>query len=158
MNTFTSNQLEQEYAKFQRETSWYAHAHMYDAGEICYLTLGLAGEAGEFADNVKKVIRDTGFEDYSTFRAVIDHPAGANRLIDELGDTFWYLHKLGRYFGMGIDDLMILNTLKLYERMQERPHGQLSELKWPFSGVTYEEAVERFKDLRVAEKEHDGVR
>src|ERR1700751_1906769 len=46
------------------------------AERLSYLGLGLAAEAGEVADHIKKLLRD----------GKLDHPA----LIDELGDVIYY--------------------------------------------------------------------
>jgi NTP pyrophosphatase (non-canonical NTP hydrolase) len=43
---------------------------------LCYLGLGLAAEAGEVADHIKKLLRDSR----------LDEPA----MIDELGDVVYY--------------------------------------------------------------------
>lgn len=65
-------------------------------------TLGLVGEAGEFADQVKKEIRD-----------------GSRRsdlMIQELGDVLWYLTSLAGQLGFDIEELASLNYQKLHAR------------------------------------------
>lgn len=52
---------------------------------LCYVALGLAGEAGEVANKVKKIIRDHG--------AVVSPEARA-KIADELGDVLWYLSQV----------------------------------------------------------------
>ena len=64
--------------------------------------LGLAGEAGEVADVVKKSIRD------GESRPV--------RFVEELGDVLWYLTSLAGQMGFSIEELASLNYQKLHER------------------------------------------
>lgn len=65
-------------------------------------TLGLAGEAGEFADLVKKQIRGDA-----------SHPS---QMIDELGDVLWYVTSLAGQLGFSIEELASLNYQKLHDR------------------------------------------
>jgi NTP pyrophosphatase (non-canonical NTP hydrolase) len=68
---------------------------------LCYLALGLAGEAGEVANKVKKVYRDD---------------AGTDAIIDELGDVLWYLSETARELGTSLEVVAHLNIKKLEER------------------------------------------
>lgn len=65
-------------------------------------TLGLAGEAGEFADLVKKEIRDGA--------------AHRPRQIEELGDVLWYVTSLAGQLGFSLDELASLNYEKISTR------------------------------------------
>lgn len=60
---------------------------------LVYVALGLGGEAGEFNDQVKKVLRDDG----STLTA----ERGA-KLQGELGDVLWYLARASRELNMSL--------------------------------------------------------
>lgn len=53
--------------------------------EWAYLTLGLIGEVGEFANQLKKALRDD---------AGGLTPERAGKLLDELGDVCWYIAML----------------------------------------------------------------
>ena len=129
MNTLTF-----EYTDYQIKTTWYAHANENNAPELSYLALGLAGEAGEFADAVKKLVREVGQrDDDAYYREMKLHVR--DKLIDELGDVLWYLNKLTTFFGLTIEDLMIANTVKLHERW-----GIPNNVEWPFTHISYEDA------------------
>lgn len=77
---------------------------------LIYPTLGLVGEAGEFADKVKKIIRD-GQPNYTD-------------LALELGDVLWYLAICAEYIGMDLEDIMQMNVDKLNaRRANDTVHG-----------------------------------
>ena len=63
---------------------------------LAYTSLGLAGEAGEIANKVKKIYRDNDGE--LTRQAQAD-------LMDELGDVLWYVAALATEIGYDLDDV-----------------------------------------------------
>lgn len=65
--------------------------------------LGIAGEAGEVVDHIKKVL-------YS------GHTLDADYLAEELGDVLWYIGLAGNAIDCTLDDLMQLNVEKLHRR------------------------------------------
>ncbi len=72
-----------------------------------YPTLGLAGEAGEVSDKVKKVIRDkNGFFDEVSKDAI--------KL--ELGDVLWYISQLSSELGYDLEEVAKANLDKLKSR------------------------------------------
>jgi len=150
-------QLEFEYGEFQDGTSWYVHAGEGNAGELVYLALGLVGEAGEFADAIKKIVRETGSVDTESFNRVLTREGVKDKLIDELGDTFWYLNKLLMFLGISQEELMVRNTYKLYSRLMTRSHIDLTELKWPFTNPQYNFADVQEQYTLLQDKSHDGV-
>ena len=84
-----------------------------------YPTLGLAGEAGEVAEKVKKVLRDKGGEfDAETVAA----------LKKELGDVLWYVARLAAELDLDMGDVAAANLAKLSSR-QDRGvlHGSGDE-------------------------------
>ena len=65
--------------------------------------LGLAGEAGEVADEIKKQIFH-------------NHPMNREKLIKEAGDVAWYLALLCEVLGTTLDEVFKTNISKLMER------------------------------------------
>lgn len=79
--------------------------------QIANAALGLAGEAGEIADYLKKVLYH-------------GHELDFQRLIDELGDLFWYLAALCSLHGISLNDVARFNIDKLRTRY---PNGFTKE-------------------------------
>lgn len=95
-----------DYQNKARETALYP-----DVGSnFIYPTLGLVGEAGEIAEKVKKVIRDSGGVVTDETRHLIKK---------ELGDVLWYLAQLSSEFGFTIDEVAKLNIKKLAARKEK---------------------------------------
>ena len=72
-----------------------------------YPTLGLAGEAGEVANIVKKIQRDHG--------GVINDEI-RTKLKDELGDVLWYISVCADELGISLDEIAAFNVNKLAKR------------------------------------------
>ena len=72
-----------------------------------YPTLGLAGEAGEVANIVKKIQRDYGGEITDEIRA---------KLKDELGDVLWYISACADELGLTLEEIAEFNVGKLAKR------------------------------------------
>jgi NTP pyrophosphatase (non-canonical NTP hydrolase) len=72
-----------------------------------YPTLGLAGEAGEVANIVKKIQRDHG--------GVINDEIRA-KLKDELGDVLWYISACADELGLTLAEVAEFNVQKLAKR------------------------------------------
>lgn len=72
-----------------------------------YPTLGLAGEAGEVANIVKKIQRDFGGEITGETRA---------KLKDELGDVLWYISACADELGLTLEEIAEFNVEKLAKR------------------------------------------
>jgi len=73
---------------------------------IWYPTLGL-GEAGEVANQVKKIYRDDG--------GVLTEERKA-RIKKELGDVLWYMAAIATDIGVSLTDIAADNLAKLYAR------------------------------------------
>jgi len=91
-----------DYQLRSRRTAMYPR----EAG-LSYPTLGLAGEAGEVAEQIKKSIRDDGGELTPERRA---------KLAKELGDVLWYLAQLATELDLDLDDVARANLEKLRSR------------------------------------------
>jgi NTP pyrophosphatase (non-canonical NTP hydrolase) len=72
-----------------------------------YPTLGLAGEAGEVANIVKKIQRD--------HAGVINDEIRA-KLKDELGDVLWYISACADELGLTLNEIAEFNVDKLAKR------------------------------------------
>ena len=138
-----------EYTRFLMRTSWYKHAGELNAPELCYLTLGLAGESGEAADEVKKVVREAGMFDVGAFQEQMRDNMRGGKLAHELGDVLWYLTQLARFLGLTLDDLMAMNTAKLYDRYQQQDYvDRLAEpVNWPLSDIMRIDAGDIHPDI-----------
>ena len=94
-----------DYQARSRRTATYP-----DAGEnIVYPTLGLAGEAGEVAEKVKKLLRDDG--------GVLSEERRA-ALAGELGDVLWYVAQVATEAGLELEEIAQANLDKLLSRQQ----------------------------------------
>lgn len=72
-----------------------------------YPTLGLAGEAGEVAEKVKKLVRDDA-GNVSTEKT--------EEIKKELGDVLWYLSQVAREFDLSLEEVAKANIEKLTSR------------------------------------------
>ena len=97
------------YDEFVLETA------MLPATETTYFALGLAGEAGEVADQAKRIIRDDGGELTEDRR---------HKILLELGDVLWYLTALANHLGISLAEVQRANVEKLTRRYRENKlHG-----------------------------------
>jgi len=74
-----------------------------------YPALGLAGEAGEVLENIKRIIRDDEGKITEKRRGKIEK---------ELGDTLWYLAQLATEFSIPLDSIAKSNLKKLNIRLK----------------------------------------
>ncbi len=91
-----------EYQREAQKTSIYPAS-----AKIIYPALGLAGEAGEVANQVKKIIRDDDGQ-------LTDDRK--NKIIDELGDVLWYCAAVARDLGIDLNEVGKINLVKLKDR------------------------------------------
>lgn len=93
-----------DYQRQSRQTAEYPREAW-----LAYPALGLAGEAGEVAERVKKAIRDDG-------GTVSDERRAA--LSKELGDVLWYVSQLATELGLDLDEIAGQNLEKLLSRQR----------------------------------------
>lgn len=74
-----------------------------------YVVLGLAGEAGELAGKMKKIIRDS--QGYISQEKKRD-------ILDENGDITWYNGRVSTEFGENYDQVAQNNLTKLFGRKE----------------------------------------
>ncbi len=94
-----------EYQKKSRETAIYPNA----GKNFIYPVLGLAGEAGEVSEKIKKVIRDHGGIVKDEHREEIKK---------ELGDVLWYVAQISTELDISMHDVAVANLDKLMSRKE----------------------------------------
>jgi NTP pyrophosphatase (non-canonical NTP hydrolase) len=75
--------------------------------DICHWSLGLAGESGEVAEKIKKIIRDQNSDP-----SAIDK----DDIKKELGDVLWYIAVFAEELGLSLQDIANTNAEKLRSR------------------------------------------
>ncbi len=94
----------EEYQKEAQKTALYPEAY-----RLVYPALGLAGEAGELANKVKKVLRDHGRHLSEEAREAI---------LAELGDVLWYVAQVATDLGESLEAVAQANLAKLRSRKE----------------------------------------
>jgi len=105
----------EDHTDFATRSAFYYGVGERDRHELAYLAMGVAGEAGEFADVVKKIIREPEPEGH-----ISAYEQRYAQLVDELGDLLWYVSNWMNVLGLTYEEVMALNALKLAERY---PHN-----------------------------------
>ena len=90
-----------DYQEAARKTAIYPASKALE-----YTALGLAGEAGEYANKVKKVLRD-GMQAYDV-----------EAFAAELGDVLWYVSQCAEELGVYLDAIALHNLKKLSDRKE----------------------------------------
>lgn len=98
-----------EYQKYAETTAIYP-----DEYNLLYPALGLAGEAGEVAEKVKKIIRDRNGE---------VTPSDRTGIIKEVGDVMWYLAAIASDLDVDLGDIARINLNKLKSRAERGTIG-----------------------------------
>jgi NTP pyrophosphatase (non-canonical NTP hydrolase) len=97
---FSQTEMEMNvYQAAAAQTAIYKHEH-----QVIYPALGLAAEAGEVANKVKKILRDGKFD--------------RQAIADEVGDCLWYIAALCRDLNVSMSDLAAANLNKLQDRKE----------------------------------------
>jgi len=99
-----------EFDEYQKKASEFAIYNKKDPHyPLMYLSMGLAGEAGEVIEKVKKIIRPA---------EVVIPEERRQDLKKELGDVLWYLSELAYKLGLSLEDVASHNVQKLADRAQ----------------------------------------
>lgn len=94
------------YQKLAQETADYPQETPKET--FSYLGLGIAGEAGEIANKLKKFLRG----DYELTEDRI------SSLVEEAGDVLWYVSELARKLGYTLSQVAEINIDKLAHRQK----------------------------------------
>jgi len=95
-----------EYQNESKKTAKYEKIGGYG---FIYPTLGLAGEAGEVAEKIKKFFRDQNEQMTPEYKELIKK---------ELGDVLWYLSQIATELNMSFEDVAKTNLEKLASRKE----------------------------------------
>lgn len=95
----------QEYQDESRKTAIYPEV----GNNFVYPILGIAGESGEVAEKVKKILREK--------KGIVDE-VGKQEITKELGDLLWYMAQLASELGISLDEVAEKNITKTQSRME----------------------------------------
>lgn len=91
------------FANYQSSVGGFRAPHLTGDLALTHAILGLAGEAGELAEKIKKYFRDGKVLDREDIKK-------------ELGDVLWYVQDLGDLFGIPLAETAFTNFTKLDDR------------------------------------------
>ena len=91
------------YHKFQQKTE-------NGNFDLKYMSIGLAGEVGEFLNEIKKMERD----DNNILTEI-----RKQKIILELGDILWYLTGVSNKLNLNLNDIINNNIIKLNNRNKQ---------------------------------------
>jgi NTP pyrophosphatase (non-canonical NTP hydrolase) len=94
-----------EYQKKSRKTAIYPKK----GKNFIYPTLGLAGEAGEVSEKIKKILRDHGGKMNAEHKQEISK---------ELGDVLWYVSQIASELNLDLSQVAKDNLGKLFSRYE----------------------------------------
>ncbi len=94
-----------EYQREARKTAVYPNL----GSNVYYPALGLAGEAGEVCEKIKKIMRDDDGQVSDEKRAAVSK---------ELGDVLWYVANTAAEFNLHMEDIAGQNIEKLQSRKE----------------------------------------
>ena len=91
-----------DYEKTTDNFAIYPEAGTGSVLALSYVSLGVAGEAGEYADKIGKFIRD----------GQLNKPLA----LKELGDTLWFITRASVELGSSLEEIAEMNINKLADR------------------------------------------
>ena len=97
-----------DFNEYQKETRKMA---IYPGlgNNFSFPTIGLAGETGEVAEKIKKIIRDKG--------GIVDDQS-REEVKKELGDVLWYLAQIATELDIELEDVVKCNLEKITSRKE----------------------------------------
>ena len=108
-----------EYQYLAKKTRAYPEYGQATIGAIAYCALGLAGEAGEVANKIKKLLRDG------------DTPELRIKIQDEIGDVLWYAAILCDELHVDFSTVANNNLRKLDDRKRNATiKGEGDDRQW----------------------------
>lgn len=122
--------------QYQKDASLSHGYFSCKAEELAIFTLGVAGEAGEVAELVKKHLGH-------------NHPLDHDAMVKELGDVLWYLTALCTSLDISLSHVAAMNLAKVRERY---PNGFDPERSKEIHGISNsdnQETVTDFIDKQV---------
>jgi NTP pyrophosphatase (non-canonical NTP hydrolase) len=84
--------------------------------DLLHAALGLTGEAGEFADCIKK-------------HWAYNQPLDSQNAIEELGDLLWYIALGCNALGVSMDEVAAMNLEKLRKRYPAKYQDELAQMR-----------------------------
>lgn len=103
-----------QYQQFCKTTATYKDANTGNLQELLYLSSGLAGEAGEVCNKIKKIYRDNLDKSEMEVRA---------KIISELGDVLWYMAMIANSLDTTLTRCLVDNRDKLTDRFNRSVIG-----------------------------------
>ncbi len=104
----------EEYHERAEQTANYPEKFSGSMIALAYVALGLTGEAGEFSNKIKKIIRDNNMQITEDLK---------KSLIGELGDCLWYLSAAAKELDVSLEDVAVANLEKLESRKRRNKLG-----------------------------------
>jgi NTP pyrophosphatase (non-canonical NTP hydrolase) len=95
-----------EFNEYQKES---IKSAFFTGDGLIYCTLGLSGEAGEFAEHIKKMLRDD--------NGILTEEKKKS-LIGELGDVLWYSSALANELDTDLESVAQYNLEKIKSRKE----------------------------------------
>lgn len=93
-----------DYQKSLNDFAVYPDKGKRTEAALAYCALGLCGESGEYAEKIKKYLRDDTFDPLACAK--------------ELGDVLWYLTRSAYELGFDLKDIAEINIEKLSSRKE----------------------------------------
>lgn len=111
--------------EYQRNARSTANLDGHEVVQLSTLTLGLAGESGEFlALAMTLAVKSSLHADYIKKVIGHNHPVDRERIVKELGDILWYVSMEADFFDIPLSEIADTNSKKLAARY---PNGFESE-------------------------------